>query len=47
VAERRPLAATGKTGRVQLWLHPAGLFAQIKAKFLELARQNKGRAVRR
>ena len=26
---------------------PPGLFAQIKAKFLELARQNKGRAVRR
>jgi hypothetical protein len=26
---------------------PPGLFAQIKAKFLELARENKGRAVRR
>jgi len=26
---------------------PPGLFAQIKAKFLELAREHKGRAVRR
>jgi hypothetical protein len=34
-------------GGIQIALAPGGLFAQIRAKFLELARQNKGRAVRR
>ncbi|NOJ40654.1 hypothetical protein [Bradyrhizobium australiense] len=37
----------GRPGVFSYGLIPPGLFAQIKAKFLELARQNKGRAVRR
>jgi hypothetical protein len=32
------------TRRLQLWLHPPGLFAQVKAKFLELAGQGAIRA---
>ena len=37
----------GRSGAFSYGFIPPGLFAQIKAKFLELARQNKGRAVRR
>jgi hypothetical protein len=37
----------GRPGVFSYGFIPPGLFAQIKAKFLELARQNKGRAVRR
>ena len=37
----------GRSGVFSYGFIPPGQFAQIKAKFLELARQNKGRAVRR
>lgn len=37
----------GRPGVFSYGFIPPGLFAQIKARFLELARQNKGRAVRR
>ncbi len=37
----------GKRGAFSYGFIPPGLFAQIKAKFLELARQNKSGAVRR
>jgi hypothetical protein len=37
----------GRPGVFSYGFIPPGLFAQIKTKFLELARQNKGRAVRR
>jgi hypothetical protein len=37
----------GKTGTFSYGFIPPGLFARIKAKFLELARQNKSDAVRR
>ena len=37
----------GRPGVFSYGFIPPGLFAQIKVKFLELARQNKGRAVRR
>ena len=37
----------GQQGAFSYGFIPPGLFAQIKAKFLELARQNKGGAVRR
>ena len=37
----------GRPGVFSYGFIPPGLFAQIKAKFLELARQNKGQAVRR
>jgi len=38
---------SGRPGVFSYGFIPPGLFAQIRAKFLELARQNKGRAVRR
>jgi hypothetical protein len=38
---------SGKPGVFGYCFIPPGLFAQIKAKFLELARQNKSGAVRR
>jgi hypothetical protein len=38
------VADSGKARSFQLWVHS---FARIKAKFLELARQNKSGAVRR
>ena len=37
----------GRPGNFSYGFIPPGLFAQIKAKFLELARQNKSGAVRR
>ena len=37
----------GRPGVFSYGFIPPGLFAQIKAKFLKLARRNKGRAVRR
>jgi hypothetical protein len=37
----------GKPGVFSYGFIPPGLFAQIKARFLELARQSKGRGVRR
>ena len=37
----------GKPATFSYGFIPPGLFAQIKAKFLELARQNKSAAVRR
>ena len=47
MAERRSLAVAGQAGRIRYGFIPPGLFAQIKAKFLESARQNKSGAVRR
>ena len=37
----------GRPGVFSYGFIPPGLFAQIKARFLDLARKNKGRAVRR
>lgn len=42
-----PSPVAGKPGAFGYGFIPPGLFAQIKAKFLELARQNKSGAVRR
>ena len=47
VAERRPSPLPERPGVFSYGFIPPGLFAQIKAKFLELARQNESLPVRR